>query len=82
MTAILVADNDPGWLQNLTGIVERGGYSVIPATNRKEAMAVIGRHEADVAVLDLRLDEDLDADDISGLQVAEDTDRTIPKIIV
>lgn len=82
MKPILVADNDPVWVRNLSEIIQGAGYSVISAKNPKEAMAIIGNHEADLAVVDLRLEEDTDPNDISGLHVAEDTDRTVPKIIV
>ncbi|HSS22066.1 MAG TPA: response regulator [Pyrinomonadaceae bacterium] len=83
MTAILVADNDTTWVENLTGIIGgEGGYTVIPAHTPKEAMAIIGRHEADIAILDLRMVRDDDEHDYSGLHVAEDTDRMVPKIIV
>lgn len=82
MKPILVADNDPTWLHNLSDIIQNAGYDVIPAKNYKEAMAIIGNHDAELAVVDLRLEEDEDKSDISGLHVAEDTDRTVPKIIV
>jgi CheY-like chemotaxis protein len=82
MTAVLVADNTGKELADMTKLIEARGFSVVPATNRKEAMGVIGRHEVDIAVIDLRLEDEGDVDDISGLSVAEDTDRLIPKIIV
>ncbi|MEA2203962.1 MAG: hypothetical protein QOE77_738 [Blastocatellia bacterium] len=82
MTAILVADNRPKELEAMTKIITAAGFNVITATNRKDAMGVIGRHEVEVAVLDLRLQDESDDDDLSGLSVAEDTDRLVPKIIV
>lgn len=82
MTAILVADNEAQWLSDMCRIIESNGYGVIRAGNPKEALAVLGRHQADVAVLDLRLKNDKNKYDISGLEVAADSDRTIPKIIV
>lgn len=82
MTAILVADNEAKWLSDMCRIIERRGYLAIPAGNPKEAMGVLARHQADIAVLDLRLKDNTNDYDISGLDVAADSDRTIPKIIV
>src|ERR1044072_8076626 len=82
MKPILVADNNATCLHDLSDSVKGAGYDVIPAKNYKEAMAVIGNHGAELAVVDLRLEEDEDENDLSGIHVAEDTDRTVPKIIV
>jgi CheY-like chemotaxis protein len=81
MTSILVADNDDKWLDDLCKIIGGKGYGVIRATNPTDAMAVIGSHSADVAVLDLKLKDDSEYD-ISGFNVARDSDRMVPKIIV
>jgi CheY-like chemotaxis protein len=82
MTSILVADNDSGWMEKLCSIIGQQGYHVIQATTPEKAMAILGSHSADIAVLDLRLKEDTNDYDISGFQVARDSDRMIPKIIV
>jgi ActR/RegA family two-component response regulator len=82
MTAILIADNNADWLKSLTGIVQDGGFSIISASTRRGAEAVLSKREADVAVLDLRLEDDTDDYDISGIEIAEKSDRMVPKIIV
>jgi CheY-like chemotaxis protein len=82
MTAILIADNAPYWLKQMSIVVQNYGFSVVSAHNPNEALTILGRHEADIAVLDLRLEDDTDDHDVTGLNVAEQTDRMIPKIIV
>jgi len=81
MTSILVADNDEQWLNDLCKVIEGENYNVIRATTPERALAVLGSHSADVAVLDLRLGDESDYD-ISGFMVARNSDRTVPKIIV
>jgi CheY-like chemotaxis protein len=83
MTSILVADNNDSWLNDLCEVLEKQGrYRTIRAKNPKDAMAIIGSHSADIAVLDLRLKDDASDYDISGFKVARDSDRMVPKIIV
>lgn len=82
MTAILVAENNTGHLDHLSSIVKSSGFSVLRATNPEQAKAILGSQRADVAVLDLRLEDDTDEHDITGLEVARKTDDMIPKIIV
>lgn len=82
MTAILVADNDRGSLRYITEVIEERGYSVVGATGPDEARAVLDGNRADVAVIDLRLENDTDQYDISGLRLAEQSSESIPKIIV
>jgi|KBSSwiStaDraftv2_1062776.scaffolds.fasta_scaffold140164_2 CheY-like chemotaxis protein len=81
MTSILVADNDETWLNDLCAVIEGHQYQVIRATTPERAMAILGSHSADIAVLDLKLKDDGEYD-ISGFKVARDSDRTVPKIIV
>ena len=82
MTTVLVADNDPISLRRMSDIVQDKGFSVLRAINPSQAKAIIGSHRADVAVIDLRLEDDTDEHDLTGLEVAEKTDEMIPKIIV
>lgn len=81
MTSILVADNDEQWLNDLCKVIEGENYDVIRASTPEKALAVLGSHSADVAVLDLRLGDESDYD-ISGFMVARNSDRMVPKIIV
>ena len=81
MTTVLVADNLDTALESLSREVRRGGYSVVEVTNPEQATAVLNSGRVDVGVLDLRLRDD-NPNDYSGIRVAIDTDRAIPKIIV
>lgn len=82
MNSILVVDNNPKDLYNVSLVIRNHGFSVVSATNRKDAMAVLGQKKVDLAVLDLRLIDDTDKFDITGLEIAGTSDRLIPKIIV
>lgn len=81
MTTVLVADNMHNALLSLSRDVRRGGYKVITATNPEQATAILNSGGVDVGVIDLRLTDDSDHD-LSGIKVAKETNRSIPKIIV
>ncbi len=77
---ILVADNDPVYLDNCSEYLAARGYDILTATNPTEARQALLERRVHLAILDLRLLND-ENEDRSGLQVAQDTARTIPKLI-
>ncbi|HEY0404178.1 MAG TPA: response regulator [Pyrinomonadaceae bacterium] len=79
---ILIADNDPYFLKSQKRFLEKEGFHVIPAGTVAEAQRIIERGGVDVAILDIRLRDDGDERDISGLSVARKCDFSIPKIIL
>jgi CheY-like chemotaxis protein len=80
---ILFADNDADSRKSWGRILMRAGYDVQLARNPEEARDILDRMEIDVAVLDLRLVDDKDKNDISGLLLAkEEKYRQVPKIIL
>jgi CheY-like chemotaxis protein len=80
---ILFADNDQDFLETRTEFLEKEGYYVIPATDPTQALRVLERGEIDLAILDIRLRDDDDEKDTSGLTLAkEKTVRLVPKIIL
>jgi CheY-like chemotaxis protein len=81
MTTVLVADNMHNALLLLSRDVKRGGYRVVTATNPEQAAAILNSGSVDIGVLDLRLTDD-SPNDLSGIKVARETNRFIPKIIV
>lgn len=81
MTTVLVADNLDTALLSLSQEVRRGGYTVVTATNPEQAITILNSGDVDVGVIDLRLTND-SKHDISGIKVAKESDRKIPKIIV
>lgn len=82
MTTILLADNSPVQLSYIADIIEEGGFEVVRATNTEEARQALLKGKVAVAVLDLRLTDEGDKMDISGLRLAQEVDSLIPKIIV
>jgi len=82
-TTILLADNDPDFLVTRKEFLEREGYNVIIVENVTDARNELDRKSVMLAVLDIRLVDDDDEKDNSGLILAEDTAyREIPKIIL
>jgi CheY-like chemotaxis protein len=79
---ILFADNDPDFLKTRTEFLELEGYQVIPAADPIEARRLLEQGGIDLAILDIRLRNDDDEKDASGLALAEDVARSVPKIIL
>ncbi|HXU38728.1 MAG TPA: response regulator [Blastocatellia bacterium] len=79
---LLLADNDKEYLGTMCEFLERKGFKVLPAASPKEAKAILDSGSVDMAVLDLRLLNDSDKLDLSGLDVAKQSAVHIPKIIL
>lgn len=79
---ILFVDNDVSFLKARKELLEKEGYQVIPATTPTEAREIFEHKPVDLAILDIRLIDDGNKDDISGLELAKEVDRSIPKIIL
>lgn len=82
MKVILFADDDPDFLKTRAEFLEREGYHVIPATDPIEARRVLERGDIELAILDIRLQDDDDEKDVSGLTLAKEVARLTPKIIL
>jgi CheY-like chemotaxis protein len=52
---ILVADDDPDMVESLKAILEGGGYEVVAAPDRDQAMEKIRAEKPDLAVLDVMM---------------------------
>jgi DNA-binding NtrC family response regulator len=80
---LLLADNDDGFRETLGRVLAAAGYEVKLAANPQQARSVLREAEVDIAILDVRLENDDDLGDISGLEVATDLGfRHVPKIIL
>lgn len=79
---ILFADNDPDFLQTRSEFLKQEGYRVVPAANPTEARRELEAGGIDLAILDIRLVNDDDDRDTSGLTLAREVARTVPKIIL
>lgn len=70
---ILIADNDPDACIPMSEFLELKGYEVITATNLTQARSVLGQASIDLAILDMRLKDDADDRDSSGLSLAKES---------
>ena len=79
---ILYAENDPELLEDIQKLLEQEGYYVITASNPEDAKRLLTNEGLDLAILDLRLRDDDDETDISGLSLAKEVAPLVPKIIL
>jgi len=80
---ILLADNLPKALDTRAEFLQKAGYRVIKAASDAEALQHLENSWVHLAVLDIRLVEDNNPEDLSGLELAENpTFRAIPKIMM
>ena len=68
---LLLADNNPSYRRSLSVLLELEDYVVDEAGNPDEARVLLEKSHPDLAILDLRMREDDDGNDISGLEVAK-----------
>ena len=80
---VLYADNDRNYLDARCEFLEREGFEVIKASSPEEAEQALERENIHLAVLDIRLVDDNDDTDISGILLAKDERfKRVPKIFV
>jgi CheY-like chemotaxis protein len=80
---LLLADNEAKSREAWGRVLSDAGYEVRLASNPQEARNVLQDVRVDLAVLDLRLVDDDDETDITGLEIAtEKTFRYVPKIVL
>lgn len=81
-TTILFADNDPDLLETSKVYLEKAGYSVLIARTPAEAKRKLELGGIDIAILDIRLENDSDEKDQSGLLIAKKIARHTPKVLL
>ena len=80
---ILFADNDHDFLETRSEFLVRKGYTVLKAHSPEEARAILDHRHVHLAILDIRLTDDSDGGDISGLELAQEAAyRPLPKIML
>ena len=79
---VLFVDNDLDFLKTQAEFLEREGYRVLKAASYAEAQRLFKRGSIDVAILDIRLQNDDDEKDTTGFALAKETDHSVPKIIL
>lgn len=57
MHKILLVEDDPGIVRNLSCILEQEGFSVLSASGQKQAIALLENHSFDLALLDISLSD-------------------------
>ncbi len=83
MRRILFADNDPDFLETRSEFLEKVGYKIVKATSVAEAERCLREIWTPVAILDVRLSDDDDEKDLSGVTLAKsDLCRSITKVIL
>lgn len=78
---ILVADNNPKALKYTAQFLQGQGYDVMVANSREEAEHALNNNHLHLAILDMRLNNDEDEKDRSGIYLAQVCNRLLPKII-
>src|SRR6476659_4135176 len=80
---ILLADNNQGARERWARVLREAGYEVYLAKNPEEAREILDGEKIGLAILDLRLEQDTDEHDLSGVWLAKERAyRDIPKIIL
>lgn len=78
---ILIADNDTDALLIYGEFLTDAGYHVLTASGVRDARKILETHRIHLAILDLRLTDDSESDR-SGLLLAQEIARSVPKIIL
>ena len=80
---ILFVDNDADFVAVRKDRLIKDGFRVITASTPKRTWEILGKGRVDLAILDIRLDDDSDERDLSGLQLAKEiAELHIPIIIM
>jgi ActR/RegA family two-component response regulator len=79
---ILFADNDPAYLEECGRFLEVSGFKVIKAPDVTKAKTILECGGVDLAIIDMRLTNDSDKRDVSGLKLAQTSAPNIHKIVL
>src|SRR5262245_15922281 len=80
---ILLVDNDFDFAETWAGVLKDGGYDAIIATSAEEADEILTRTWVHLMIIDVRLRDETDRKDTSGLIFAKKEEyRYVSKIIL
>jgi DNA-binding response OmpR family regulator len=80
---VLFVDNDPDFLNTRAEFLENAGYQVLKASTLEQAQQLLINARVHLAILDIRMVDDDDERDTSGLTLAKNLAyRPVPKIIL
>jgi two-component system KDP operon response regulator KdpE len=68
---ILLADNSSEYRRSVIAFLELEGYAVVEAGSPKEAQTKLELAKFDIVLADLRMQDDEDPNDMSGLEIAK-----------
>lgn len=81
-TKILMADNDPDFLETRREFLEKEGYEIIVASSPSDAQMKLQQDDIALVIVDIRLLNDDDEKDISGLEFARSIEHPLPILIL
>ena len=80
---VLIVDNDVDFLDTCSDVLAAEGYETRKAVSREQAVTILDESWVHLVIIDLRLRDDNDDKDVSGLTLAkEENYKAIPKIIL
>jgi len=79
---ILVVDNNPQVLASVGDFLRANGYTVLTTSSPQQALKLTREEIFHLAVIDVRLTDDYDETDLSGLDLAAAMDPAIPKVML
>jgi CheY-like chemotaxis protein len=79
---VLVVDNNPKLLASVGDFLRVNGYSVFTTNSPQQALKLTQEEIIHLAIIDVRLTDDYDETDLSGLDLAAVIDPVIPKIML
>lgn len=81
MPTILIADNNPDFAESVKWSLEKEGFEVALASDPTTAKKCVKERNIDLILLDIRLMNDMDEKDRSGLVLARELGHKIPIIM-
>jgi DNA-binding NtrC family response regulator len=81
-STIVLADNDPTYLKLAAELLKNRDYKVITAESDTKLVQILGSKEPDLAILDVRLKDDRDENDVSGIVLARTLAPKVPKLLL
>ena len=79
---ILMADNLKDFLDERREFLEHAGYTVVTAYNPMDAGRILERGGIDLAIMDIRMVNDDDPEDTSGLELARRFGPKVPVLML
>lgn len=79
---ILLVENIGSTRETIAKLLQSKGYKVFPARSVEEAREIMAKTLIHVALIDVRLVDDDDPNDITGLNLCKELHGNIPRIIV